>query len=431
MANAAMISLVVLVGVFAIFSFTFLGLFLKNRSDESKRAADGEKREPPVPDEDGEGAEEGSEGELAEGELANLERSRHILEEAAKGKLKRSPELLLEQCKEIATRFVNPIDVHNDVLWYCPQTPKGTFNRMVAAQVLKDGTLHVIGRSNSYFSDQWTYSRRYNNSYRMLKGLTDTIEHIKTAESKVYVKETTHVFANAFSGTNAGHELSVIMGFLHQLGSEAVNSIEQIAIYEKSLKIPRVLEILELFIPKTKWLVLKPDTCYEFRKGVFLEHHIFNLDQRKDLIQEVIRRVPMREDLTKNGAKKIVLIKMGSSEAIRKQDAYHGEKTLSRFEREGFALMRPENMHMYDIITMLRHAKVIVISSGGIMYVNQYWFNPEAHVYSLEYMPHNHAYPYVRNMKHYHAIRMKSTDMDACAKDMECIFQRAKTFIPR
>ena len=306
-----------------------------------------------------------------------------------------------------------------DVLWTCPTTPFGHWNAMIGAEDASD-KLRVIANSNFFLLAHLTYQAWFDEIYDTLNDIEEAMKILEDHEEEVVrVDGKTHVFANSFSATNSGHHLSCIVGYLRQLDGKVP---EKIAVLKDSFRVPRVMEILELFIPKQKWIVLEKDTVYKFKEAVFLHNEHLNLPEHKDIVEEIVQRFSrISPSVEQKSPARIALVKTrGKSVAFQNHNAFYGDKAFGSLCDKGYIFIRPEETLMREIVRMLRHARHILFSTGSILYTNAVFANPRARIYCIE-LNAERAYGFVQEMKGYTPIRVSSANLDEHMDEIEKI----------
>lgn len=328
-----------------------------------------------------------------------------------------------------------------NVKWLCLPLPDGLKSFYTMLGVDKKG--RIIRNSNTFINDPIAITGiNYNQQYRIIERLLDTreaIDNTPISESE-YVTGHVYSFTNAFEDTNSGHFLSIIFGFLAQLRNQNVENY-RIAITEKTAG-NSMGNMLNIFVPRERWVVLKLNTLYVFEHVTFLvQRHLgIGNDTDKNLTREAIEKVKSAyyEEQKRSNAPHphlehrlveedphtviskvpeshieapwepkqcVILVKQrGTSKCVRSDDAFFFSDDARQSLEEDFTFIVPETCPISKLVLILSQARLIIVSYGGIMWTNMLFFNKSAHVVFLRTLGQDkqrlRPYPHVNTMTH-------------------------------
>lgn len=276
-----------------------------------------------------------------------------------------------------------------DVLWYCPKMvgPK-TFLSMLAVDKT---SLHVVQSSNSFLLNKNANTQEYEDLHHMFEKIFNTYELLRDGgdndEGLEIIEKKCVLFANAFSGTNSGHDLCLTLMNLHYLAELGLLNEEEVPIvlFRRSFRHPRILELIELLVPRRRWIVLEPDTKYLFKQVLIIKGDCRIIEDQDEVnrlpVQELIHLCiehngPARCVQLKN--RKILLLKRQFHDCVNYHNAFSGERFFERALELGYMVINPETTDMRDIVVMLHQCSEVYISYGAIMYTHMHFINPNA-----------------------------------------------------
>ena len=242
------------------------------------------------------------------------------------------------------------------------------------------------------------------------------------------------------STLNSAHSISELLSFIQYYG----NKTNKIAISEYFVKdLPFLYELLELFIPKDRFIILYDSKNYLFTTLITYRCHHFNYTKNWNSIPFITKNNSLYFENIQS-IKSTFLI--DSSNLFDKvEEIYNNHKheytlydniALIKFDNEicttpsrGFKILNndikvkmnhiefismKDFKNIFHFICVLYHAKNIIFSYGGPCCTNRFFCNPESNVivlcnkhykYEYEYNNINKEYWHVR---HSHLIPVKT-----------------------
>ncbi len=309
-----------------------------------------------------------------------------------------------------------------DVVYYCPQTPPKTFQRMLAMEQKNE---KIIAASNSFLTDEnfnMSINPRnleYEKLYGMYGGIEKTFQVLKTSQIDIHITNKVTMISNSFTGTNSGHDLGTLFATLIYINENNLDETT-LGINELGFKFPRILEILELFYGQDQWLIIELDKKYHFESIDFVRvSPRFIIEEYKNpnvvaLVEKIKTRahfynISQGLDVPKNS--KIILIKQVHNTSARTHDSFEGAKFLETMNAQGWIILNPEFDDMRYMIALFSSASHILVSFGSIMWTHMLFFNPLAKIIHLQ-IGSEVAYQPVLEMKYFTRILMKDTYLD-------------------
>jgi hypothetical protein len=270
----------------------------------------------------------------------------------------------------------------------------------------------IIANSNTFVSDPIYFAQGYEARYGMMQGLATTFKEI-TRRIDVSSSELSHrvvLMANTFSGTNSGHDLGIklsILSAMSKLGILANRARDydagtKLMLCTDDLKFPRVMELVELFVPHYAWVVVEEEQLYRVSEMLVVDVNNVNIIAEPNnglagIVDEIVVRsafylIGRGVRLESLEGRSVILIKQRKHTSIRVEDAFYGNEFMQHAESLGWIIIDPETLDMRYIVHLLSYAQRIVVSYGAIMWTHMAFFNQEATVKYLQCDPN--AKPY-------------------------------------
>lgn len=324
--------------------------------------------------------------------------------------------------------FHTPTDKYTGVKFIFPVQRENVFHSLLG---YIEENYKIVSESNAYIMDKnYNYQNKIsydNNCSDVFSRMNYTYHKIKEMnyECKNIVRETVASFMTPFDCVNFGHNLSMILNFIHLYQVMELDC--KIVLSEYSKRIPRIVEILHLFFEEDKILWINNNTVYYFHEIYFFTtgSTAFDILKYPLLIEEIKHRAIFHclkssakqgfvaSDLDRNRSsyyrKNIFIVKNNTqSNTVTKSNVYQCKEIMKELEHSGWVIINPENMNMIEIITYLIYAKKIVTSYGGILYGNGVFFNRLCKKFIL--LKDNEKIYYREN--EFTPIRVTNTDLD-------------------
>jgi hypothetical protein len=317
---------------------------------------------------------------------------------------------------------------YQNVFWYCPTLVQKSFHRMLA--VTQDR--RIIANSNTFVSDPIYFAQGYEARYGMMQGLATTFKEI-TRRIDVSSSELSHrvvLMANTFSGTNSGHDLGIklsILSAMSKLGILANRARDydagtKLMLCTDDLKFPRVMELVELFVPHYAWVVVEEEQLYRVSEMLVVDVNNVNIIAEPNnglagIVDEIVVRsafylIGRGVRLESLEGRSVILIKQRKHTSIRVEDAFYGNEFMQHAESLGWIIIDPETLDMRYIVHLLSYAQRIVVSYGAIMWTHMAFFNQEATVKYLQCDPNAKPYFPVASHKRLLVHCVSSVELD-------------------
>lgn len=280
---------------------------------------------------------------------------------------------------------------HSNVRWMCPVRPGLTETEQPWASALAITEQSCIIESSScvfrYPSIFSVHKERQRETVTQLRRAYRTLQ---SGARALVVTQPVVVWHSMFHGSNSGHMLSALFGLLHQLRDLGLDDMH-IALTPLAFRLPRIMELVSLYFPSERLVVLDTDTVYCLKEAWLLPvwyDHLHYLSMVEPWVRDVVRRLPWSRPV-RNA---VLLVKQPSHCVTRRSDVIEWSAEMQRtLKAAGFALLDPERDTMSTLIHTLQHASLIVTSFGSILYTHMLFYNPKA---TVIYLRHQHdPYP--------------------------------------
>ena len=279
-----------------------------------------------------------------------------------------------------------------------------------------DNNKHIIPNSNSFLVDSNFINNHdglvgYDDIHTIFSRLNIAFKHLLETPVDIIIENEMFLLANPFTGTNIGHDLSIIFNRIHIYKEHKLNI--PVVLPEFIKTIPRSLEMCRMLLPETDIFFIPDNKVIQFTNLHITENIIFDIMRHKYLADEIIKTVMNTNEITsqidKYKDKKIILIKTNNHKyVVNKWTAFHCPITIELLTTKyGWIFINPEEITMTEMIAYLYLAKRIVTSFGAISYAHTMFFNPKI---NYHYLQSSHG-PYF--MKEKHVILHKHLDLDA------------------
>lgn len=189
---------------------------------------------------------------------------------------------------------------------------------------------------------------------------------------------------NAFSTSNAGHDLFSIFNILIKYRETSVKFI----VFEEQLQTNNFKLIL-LLIPKERLIVIRSNVVYNLSKEIIENEEISRWSNKYYTIVDLLNKnicetMGNRYSLEKleqfQGRKVIIIKNTRMQQVVRPADAVNAEVLFQYLEKEGWYIINPETDELFEFAYVLLHAQLIVSGERGISCANQFFYNPKAEI---------------------------------------------------
>jgi len=316
----------------------------------------------------------------------------------------------------------NKIYQYKNVYIYSIKTPMYYFHPIIAVE---EASKKIISKSNTFINDIVTINNpNYEKQYKIYMRLNYTyynlLQNIKSNYSTSQkIKDECILFANPFNNQNSGHDMSITNYFINyylMLKESGIKSFEQsmpnIILLDESKKCPRILEYIELFIPKEQFVFISLDKIYLFENIHIPLNYQFRIEQFPYLTTKAIETVNTLQSIDNKlqlpKYSKVFLVKSSNHICVSKYNMFSYNEIIPLLESLGYIIINPETEHFHNIIYYLSNASKIIVSYGSILYTHQNFFNNDAIIYFITACGEA---PYAIN-KNYRIINLKSNDLN-------------------
>jgi hypothetical protein len=293
----------------------------------------------------------------------------------------------------------------------CPPVDATTFHAILAI----DDKNNIITNSNSFLEDHNfvnnPHTINYDNIHTIFRRINIAYKYLTTNPVTSVIDREMFLLCNPFSGTNIGHDLSILLDRIYEYKQRKLNIPVVLTEFMKS--VPRSIEVCQALLPDVEIYYIPNNTIIKFNKLHIAHNEIFNIIKHPELIQDIINFVvntPMiKNNIDNYKNKKILLIKTNRNKAVVSNwSRFQAEKTIELLTNtHEYIYINPEVTHMYEIIAYLQYAAKIVTSFGAISYAHTIFFNPAIRYHYL--MTSCRPYYYVDK----HIIIKMPLDLDA------------------
>lgn len=183
---------------------------------------------------------------------------------------------------------------------------------------------------------------------------------------------------DAFSFSNSGHNLSVMLSNVDYIIKNNIKDILMFENYDKTNNYELILKIL----PKDCNIhFLKINKIYKFKKLIVIHPCFFNMYNKSYLIEELKNNIINNYSHTYKDyeRKNIILMKTNRNKNV--MNPYTSiicEELLLELEKNNYINIIPEEMNIFQLALYLIHANKIIFSEGSVLFTNQIFFNPKA-----------------------------------------------------
>lgn len=278
-------------------------------------------------------------------------------------------ELFGKDCVIRRNHFVSEDSLYHNIKFIFPKHTQNSFHALLG--ITEKG--QIVQSTNSYITDSNAMTLAYNKKHSVYSRINFTYETLVSRPVEYSIEEPVCSFMSAFDSVNFGHNLSVIIDFIHQYRKH--NLTCPILLSEESKKYPNILRILELFFTDIRYIA--NDKVYKFSNVYFFHQVFFDILHHRDIIEEIRNLAIARVSAEKYKHKNIFIVKLINIDTniVEKHTAFYSSEMIQRLEKNGYIVIHPEKMHIYDIIAYLTYATKIVTSTGAINYGHSIFFN--------------------------------------------------------
>lgn len=155
---------------------------------------------------------------------------------------------------------------------------------------------------------------------------------------------------------------------------------------------------------------MPPEKVVEFKNLIITENVVFDINLHRSMHKEVIDFYT-HDSTPEFMNRKVCLIKNTAvnKNIISSWSAFHSVELVKELQdKYSYVVINPEVIDTRSLVCLLYHAQRILVSYGGIMYVNQIFFNPAA---ELIYVDRSGQRPYF-DAHRYKTVTPDNSDLD-------------------
>ena len=212
--------------------------------------------------------------------------------------------------------------------------------------------------------------------------------------SVVFVTEPLYYLANCYTGWNIGHDLSqTLFSIKYYLDLCSLNpELEplRVVLSEEAIeKSKNTADLIESFIPRERWFLVKSNCVYEFRHLEVPPAKYFDLHKADGvaLYQDAMRRVTKDKEfeLYRSEAplpSNVILAKLETHTFARKSGIipnFFIDKLSEIWP--GWVVIDPEKLHLFEIAKILGQCQRVILGNGAVGYAHSALIRSEATVY--------------------------------------------------
>ena len=253
-----------------------------------------------------------------------------------------------------------------------------------------ENTLKIISNSNHYLHGK-NWGRDYNYWHKIydniIRNYKEVSENISNMENKYDLDENKTYFymINAFCFSNSGHDLSTMLDCVDYINK---NNITDIIIF-KNYKETHNFKLISLLLPDgCNFIELDENKIYKIKNIIIIFPQIYNIFKYQSLIESLRLNISnlYGEKYKHLHNKKIVLMKTNRNKNVRAiSTQIHCEPLLLELEKNGYNVIIPEEIDLFELCISLMYANTVVFSTGSIIYTNKIFINPSAKLVFINY----------------------------------------------
>jgi hypothetical protein len=262
--------------------------------------------------------------------------------------------------------------------------------------VTKDRKL--IPNTNSYLTDSGVlritssiYGSDYETYHTIYTRIGKNYEAIKDKQPDSVIEQPMLLLANPFSGTNIGHDLSIMFDRIQYYKTNNLNCPVVLTEYNKH--VPTTLEIVKMLLPSADIFYLPYNKIVQFDNLIVPDTVIFDICKHASsivplLVSKAIDN--LKGDIESYKNRKVFLVK-NDTQALRvtQENTFHCPNTMKLLDASyNYVIINPEVMDINRIIVYLHYASKIITSYGAISYAHTIFFNEKADAYILNHLPY-------------------------------------------
>ena len=236
--------------------------------------------------------------------------------------------------------------------------------------------------------------------HKVSESLTYSYDILMKNSSEM-IEGTYMLFANVYSGTNIGHDVSIFLDFLDYYKKNNLKC--KILLLDKTKRMPRMIEFINLYFNEIDIIYMDSNKVYNFERVIIRENETMDIYKHRYLIDMFINLNKKNDKLEHNGKNIFIVKNHTHKQVMTKGDVYYCPKLIEELKKQEWIIINPEEMSLYDICSYLSNAKKIVTSHGQISYFHEIFFNRKAewnyikikNTIQLPYQPECHKYKIV------------------------------------
>jgi len=267
--------------------------------------------------------------------------------------------------------------------------PHVAFNKFIPIVAL-DESGEIISNSNSFLVDSnfcnnnFANIKEYDDIHGIFTGIETVSKNLRDLPAVETIEQPMFLLCNPFSGRNAGHDLSILFNRIHIYRTLGLQI--PVVVSQSMNDFPLTLDICKVLLPSIEFHILPSDRPVEFRNLMITENVVFDINLHRGMHREIIDYYTRDMD-EKCLNRKVCLIKNTAvnKNIVSSWSAFHSISLMKELEEKyNYVVINPEQIDTRSLVCYLYKATKILVSYGGIMYVNQIFFNPGAQLYYID-----------------------------------------------
>jgi hypothetical protein len=298
--------------------------------------------------------------------------------------------------------YSNDNNIYNNVYLHTGTVIKCEWENPIGITKTDDNSIKVISNTNHFLhGPKW--GPGYNSEYKIFDNLVKNYLYLKNVNDEntdlsLFNDDTYFYMLDTFSFSNSGHNLSNVLNMIKYIID---NNIQNILIY-KNYKNTNNFKLISLLLPNCNYIELNVDTVYKIKNIIIIYPEIFNIKKYPDLIMSIKNKIieGYSEIFNNCKNKNIILMKTNRNKNVMlKISQIHCEKMLLMLEQEGYIILIPEEIDIFQLCIYIMYANKIIFSNGSVIYTNKIFINKTSKLFAIDYpTSYKHCYSDLENI---------------------------------
>lgn len=258
---------------------------------------------------------------------------------------------------------------------------------------MKAGRPLCLAKSNHYYLED--HKKPYNDRYGIYNNLAFGYAFLCDKRDSMHTLKEAALFANPFSGTNLGHDISYTLFMIYWYKERKLTC--PILLLSRVRAHPRILEILRIFLDPELFRFMPDEAVWHIGKihmfDSVKDSAFFNIARFPDMLNK-IKSVALETYGDCVFPPNIFLGKTHEQvQVLASETAIKCPELLARLRQDpSWIIVNPEDreMTLMKLIAMLQKAQKIVTTTGSISYAHELFFSKDAKWFFLQ----THQAPY-------------------------------------